>query len=203
MSFWKLSDDEDVTKTTGEFDGGGGFLEPLPNDTTVMAALDEAKWDCYKEESRFISRFISLRWSVLAPSEYANRKIFQKLWVLDDKPGNKDPEKYRDKAKKMLAAIDANAGGKLIQLDTFPEDEDLAKNLMNKPMIVKVMQWKIKDEATGEDRIGNWIAAVAPKSKGGVTVPTAKAVGPAVRSGKPATGPTVKKSAPVNDEIPF
>lgn len=161
MSFWNLSDGEDAkSNTTGEFDAGGGRMEVIPDNTSVLAVIDEAKWDRTQDQDRYIS----LRWTVLAPEEFKNRKIFQKLWVLDNEPRAKDPAKKRDKAKLMLAAIDTNAGGKLMARNEMPTDESLSGCLTNKPMVVKVMVWEMEDRATGKINQGNWVGAVSPKS---------------------------------------
>lgn len=161
MAFWNLSDGEDVkSNSTGEFDAGGGRIEVIPDNTSVLAIIDEAKWDRTQDGDRFIS----LRWSVLAPEELKNRKVFQKLWVLDDEPRAKDPVKKRDKAKRMLAAIDTNAGGKLLAKAEMPTDESLTACLTNKPMVIRVMVWEMEDRATGNINQGNWVGAVSPKS---------------------------------------
>lgn len=164
--FWGLSTGEDAsTKTDGSFDAGGGNMQPIPNDTSVLAAIDEAKWD--KDQNG--NRFISLRWSVLQPEEFENRKVFQKLWVLDDEPKAKDPVKKRDKAKLMLGAIDMNAGGKLLAKPVMPTDEALTLHLTNKPMIIKVMVWSMRDQATGDMNSGNWVGAVSSRQSGKVS----------------------------------
>ena len=190
MSFWNLSDNEDVTKAGGEFDAGGGSMEPIPNYSSGLAAIDEAKWDKKQDGSEFIS----LRWTVLAPDEYKNRKIFQKLWVTDDDPQAKDAVKKRDKAKKMLAAIDTNAGGKLLAKPVKPTNESLSACLTNKPMIIKVMVWKMQNNQTGEEMSGNWIGAVSPRSKGGVMAPAP------VQKPKPAP---IAQAPAAEDDIPF
>jgi hypothetical protein len=154
-NFWDLSDDS-VLESTTSFESGGGKIEPIPDGTTAVALIDEAKWDFDKEGNKFVS----LRWSILAPSEYKNRKIWQKLWLEDNKPGQKDPEKYRDKQLKMFAAIDANSGGKLRKSAKKPTDEMLGAALENKPMQIKVMTW---DDQQTKKPAGNWIAAVAPR----------------------------------------
>lgn len=158
MSFFTTSENEKI-QASGEFESGGGNMEPIPNNTDVLAAIDEAGWtrnDTTGED------LITLRWNVLAPKEYANRKIWQRLRVLDD------DDKKADKAKRMLAAIDTNAGGKLLASGEQPDDAALMKNLMNKPMVVKAMLWEMKAEDTtdGQARSGNWISKVAPR-KGG------------------------------------
>jgi len=157
-NFWNLSDGADIASVGTTFETGGGSIEPLPNDTTALAIIDEAKWD----EDREGNRFISLRWSVLTPAEYKNRKVFHKLWVEDAKPNQKDPVKYRDKQIKMLAAIDKNAGGKLSSSEKRPTDEVMGNALTNKPMMIKVMIWEITKDDGSMGR-GNWVASVAPR----------------------------------------
>ena len=194
MSFWDLSDGGTARDTETEYEIPSGNLDPIPDGSSVLAMIDEAKWD-----EKDGADFISLRWSVLSPDEYKNRKVFQKLWVTDDDPNAKDDAaaaKKRDKARRMLAAIDANAGGKLTKKEGIPTDETLTICLTNKPMIIKCMEWSMPDrEKHGEFIRGNWIAAVAPKSKG-IDVKEAKAAPPA-KSGAPAG------SADLDDEIPF
>src|SRR5690554_5793025 len=111
MSFWNTSENEKI-KSTGEMEMGGGDIAPIPNNTDVLAAIDEAGWDNNERNGDHIV----LRWSVLQPKEYANRKIWQRLKVMDD------DNKVADKAKRMLAAIDANSGGKLMASDNQPDD---------------------------------------------------------------------------------
>jgi len=179
-NFWELDDGEDATETGTEYEVGGGDFEVIPNNTDVLACPDEAKWDAFNGDD-----FISVRWTILKPEEYANRKVFQKLWVTDDDPKAKDPAKKRDKAKRMLAAIDANAGGKLGKKDVLPTDESLTAALVNKPMIIKLMVWKMKGD-DGEEKSGNWVSAVSPKKGGKVSKPK----------------PEPKKQE-LDDEIPF
>lgn len=165
--FWGLSEGGSATDSaTGAFDAGGGNMQPIPSETNLLAAIDEAKWD-----GEIGQRFISLRWAVLQPEEFENRKLFQKLWVDDADPRAK-PEKVaakRDKAKKMLAAIDLNAGGKLSAKPVLPSDEAMTLHLTNKPMILKVMEWKMKDAMTGEMKRGNWVGAVNSKASAKVS----------------------------------
>lgn len=192
MSFWDLSDGEnaaDIKATEYEIPGGGNF-DPIPDGSAVLAMIEEAKWD-----SRHDADYISLRWTVLSPDEYKNRKVFQKLWVTDDDPNAKDADKAakkRDRARRMLSYIDRNAGGKLTAKPGQPTDESLTACLTNKPMIIRLAIWSVKDGQTGETIEGNWVQAVAPKSKG-IDVKDAP--------------PVVKKAAPAStvdsDDIPF
>lgn len=191
-NFWDLSDGKSAaTDKSTEFDGGGGNMEPIPDGSSVMAMIDEAKWD-HKDNAEYIS----LRWTVIQPDAYKNRKVFQKLWVTDDDPGANGADKAakkRDKARRMLAAIDANAGGRLTSKPGKPSDEDMTMHLTNKPMVIKCMIWEVEDRTTRETIRGNWVAAVAPK-----TTPTHIAEGkPQARKAEPAF------ASVESDEIPF
>lgn len=191
MSFWDLSDNTTATDQGTEFEvPGGGNFDPIPAESAVLALIDEAKWDKKND-----AEFISLRWSVLSPDEYKNRKVFQKLWVTDDDPTVKDAEKAakkRDKARRMLAAIDANAGGKLTKVPGQPTDETITQHLTNKPMIIKLLVWEVKDRTTGDTIAGNWVCAVAPKTTG-IDVKTAAPLKAKAFSGRQTS----------DDEIPF
>jgi len=194
MSFWDLSDGETAATGEKEYEQATGNLDPIPDGSSVMAIIDEAKWSETRDRD---AEFISLRWSVMEPAEFANRKIFQKLWVTDDDPNTSDAakmEKKRDKAKRMLAAIDANCGGKLAKKAARPTDDDLALALTNKPMVIKCMVWEMKG-TDGTMNSGNWIAAVAPRTKG-IDVKAAK---------EPARKAEPAKSAfdDLDDDVPF
>ncbi len=179
VDFWNLSDGDDIHKTSAEYDAGGGNFSPIPDDTSCVAIIEEAKVD----QDRSGHEYVSIRWSVLSPAVYNNRKIFQKIWCLDDKPRQNDPEKARDKAKRMLFAIDKNAGGALVASGKAPSDNTLAKAFVNKQMQIKVNIWEMTGD-DGKSMSGNWISAVSPKA-----------------------GATAKKAAPkqhdVDDDIPF
>lgn len=134
-------------ETDGTFEAAPA-IEVIPNDTTCVAMLDDAGWTEYQGDE-----YINLRWNILEPAIYKGRKIFQKVKVYDT------DAKKAEKAKRMLAAIDANCGGKLMASGEEPTDTSLAKALLNKPMHIKVMVWEM------DDRKGNWVSAVAPKAK--------------------------------------
>ena len=171
MSFWNLSDNTEIEKS-GEFESGGGEFEPLPNNTDCLAAVDEAKWDSYEGEE-----YISLRWVILKPADYKGRKIFQKIKV------NESDSKKADKAKRMLAAIDTNAGGKLMAISEAPTDMSLMQSLSNKPMVIKLMIWEI------DGKRGNWVSKVSPKNG-------------ELSALAPAPVP-VKKEVIEDDDVPF
>lgn len=160
MSFWNLSSGEALDTTETSFEQEGGSIEPIPNNTTVQAFVEEVKWDKFYQSEE---EYINIRWRVTAPQAYANRVIFHKLAVLGNDPRAKDPAKKGDNAKRMLGAIDANCGGKLSRVHGKPTDIELQSALMNKALNAKVMLWEMKNDA-GEVNKGNWIAAVSPRA---------------------------------------
>lgn len=188
MSFWDLNDGSKV-EADDKYEMEGGSLEPIPANTGCIAAIEEAKWDSYEED-----RYISLKWRVLKPQEYGNRVIFQKVKVYGTSR-DKDPRATADKAKRMLAAIDANAGGKLMKVKGEPDDTDLMTALVGKMMAIKVQVWKMTKE-DGEKMEGNWISAVAPAK--GNAAEAAKKEAP-----KPAPEPEPEEIDDDLDSIPF
>jgi hypothetical protein len=203
-NFWGLSDGEDASNTvSGEFDAGGGNMQPIPSDTNVLAAIDEAKWS----KNQAGDEFISLRWSVIAPEDFANRKVFQKLWVTDFDPniGVDKAIAKRDKAKKMLAAIDTNAGGKLLAKPIMPTDESMTLHLLNKPMIIKVMVWEMTDRMTGDVARGNWVGAVSSKAASKVSSPEeiAKSKSEMAHHQSKSAGAAARGGRDLDDSIPF
>ncbi len=188
MSFWQKQDGSAVELSTS-FESGGGEIVPIPNNTMLVAAIEEGKWSEYQGE-----HYINLKFRVMRPQEYANRVLFQKLKVFDAKKG--------DKAKQMLAAIDANAGGKLSKLHDAPEDMDLMTALVGKPMAVKVQVWDI------DGKTGNWISAVAPAKQ---QAPQAQVQAQGVQPTQPQARPQAPRPVrppvqPVDDgfdDIPF
>ena len=181
MSFWNTSDGENVAQTaTGEYTSQTD-MEPLPDKSTVKAMIEKAQWKTAHESHE---RYIELTYSVIAPEQYANRKIFQKLWVKDDDPRAKDPAKKRDGALKMLGNIDSLAGGRLARNAAEPTDDDLALALTNKQLVITVKVWEMGGNS------GNWVAGVAPTTKE-LHVPDAPA--------KAAGGPALFD----DDDLPF
>jgi hypothetical protein len=162
MSFWDLSDGNTAVDTPKEYEIPGGNMEPIPNNSDVLAIIDQAKW-----AERDGKNYIELRWSVMAPDEVKNRKIFHKLWVTDLDPNAKDEAKgkaKRDKARRMLASIDANSGGNLTRTGDAPTDETMTMHLCTTPMVVKVMRWDMTG-SDGQPMAGNWVSAVSPSDK--------------------------------------
>ena len=169
MSFWNLSDGDDIAKTGLKYEIEGGSMELIPNDTNCVANIESASI----ESNRDGLQYINIRWSVLAPSEYKNRKVFQKLWCLDDDPRAKDAAVKRDKAKKMLFVMDSNAGGKMFSSGK-PMTDNLLATLHGKQLQIRVMTYEI--EGDNGKITGNWISSISPKA--GAAAPTPKAKAP-------------------------
>jgi hypothetical protein len=153
-NFWVTCDNKNIV-ATGAFTSGGGTIENIPNDTTCLALIDEAGIAEYEG-----TEYVNLRWTVAEPIAYKGRKIFQKIRIYDA------DSKKADKAKEMLLNIDANCGGKLAESEEAPNDKSMAKALLNKLMLVKVLTWELNGKS------GNWIASVAPR-KGDTPQPIA------------------------------
>lgn len=144
MSFWSLSTGQQAASVTSA-EMGGGDMEPIPNGTLLRCIITEAKYDDTPNDGRVIK----LRWDVI-DGEYKKRVVFQKVHVFSA------DAKKKDKAINMLAAIDTNAGGALMKLGREPSDFDLATNLTNKPMTIRVRIWETEDKT----KKGNWVDAV-------------------------------------------
>ena len=181
MSFFTTSTGENAAATaTGEFSAGGGDFAPIPKDTRVLAMCDEAKISEFQGQS-----YINLKWSIAQPKEYKGRVIFQKIkcWEAD--------ASKRDKALRMLAAIDANAGGKLAASGAEPTDLSLQTSLTAKPMVLKLGFWELEDKS----KSGNWVQEVSKhQPKPGTAAP---APAPKPQPAPQSTG------VDMDDDIPF
>ena len=183
MSFWTTSDNQEIKATTTFESGGGNSV--IPDNTTCLAMIDEAQLTSYEENT-----YINLRWQVLEPAAYKNRKVFQKLWVTDDKPLNKDPVKKRDKDQRMFAAIDFNCGGTLVAARKDPTDDGMSRALMNKPMTILINFYEGVDD-NGKPFAINYIAAVSGRGKS------------AAPAAKPAPKAAPTRMVVEDDDAPF
>ncbi len=193
MGFWNTSDGENVANTGTEYEVATS-MAPIPEGSSVLAMIDEAKWATNDSGDEYVS----LRWTVVAPDAFKNRKVFHKLWVTDNDPSVSDRTKAiakTDKHRKMLAAIDANAGGKLTAKDAKPSTDDLIMALQDKPMVITLGVWESNTGGNG----GNWVMAVAPKTKE-LKIGTAKAGKPRPAAGAPGGG---GGGGVMDEEIPF
>lgn len=176
MSFFTTSDGQNAAGSN-EFQLGGGDIAPIPKGTRVLAAIDETKVDDYEGK-----RFVNNRWNILQPAEFAGRKVFQKLhcWDLDTAK--------RDKAIRMLAAIDTNAGGKIAASGQEPDDMLLQQSITNKPMVLDLEVWEINGKT------GNWVSKVSPRAANTATAAPAPQQAPKPAPAMPTTN---------DDDVPF
>lgn len=156
-NFWATSDGEDLSKNTETSYETQTSSDPLPDKSSVKVYIEKAAWATAYQSTE---RYINIQYSVVKPDAYENRKVFHKLWVAEPNPQWKpeDHKKKSDAAKRMLATIDANAGGKLARNAGIPDDDDLALALTNKQMVLKLGVWE-----TDNGNTGNWVMGVSPK----------------------------------------
>jgi len=199
MSFWELEDGSSVKDVGTDYEMPGGNFVTIPEGSSVKALIDTVGW---KKQGEAGDEFIGITWSILEPDDFKNRKINQKLWVDDMDPSVTDPDKAkkkRDRARRMLAAIDANAGGKLTAKAARPTDEELQKHLTNKIMVISLGVVAYKDRESGADRSSNWVRAISSKSK---EVHITDAPLPkATDDRRPASGGSISRD--MDDDIPF
>lgn len=125
----------------------------IPDGEQLVALIDEAGW----VEDKYNGWVIQNRWTVLE-GEYKGRMLYQKLKVESENPSQ------AEKAKRMLLAIDANAGGEIKLSGEKPDNQMLAMHLMNVPMVIKTKVWKMEnedDDGNIIERTGNWVCAVS------------------------------------------
>lgn len=182
MSFWNLSNNENAADTGNQFDIPGGNMDPIPAGSSVLAEVDQIKWTSKEDNGHRGPEYVEARWNILAPEEYKGRKIFHKIWVGDHDPdvlskedGRKKAAQKKDKALRMLAAMDANAGGRLTQNAGMPNNDQLQVALIGKPMVITLDTWD--NQNTGEPG-GNWVRGVADKSKELHIAPKKASTGP-------------------------
>ena len=191
MGFWDLSDGESAISEKTDYEADTGNFDPIPDGSNVLAFIEEARWD----ETRDQDRYLKIKWRIEKPEDFENRVIFQKLWILDDDPNVKDADKMkkkRDKAKLMLAAIDANSGGRLGRKPGIPTNDDMALALHTRQMVIRLGVWSIKS-ADGSENTGNWVSAIHPKTH-------------ELRVGETKAAPAKSRGTPsqdLGDSVPF
>lgn len=176
MSFWDTTSgtiSKANTSATAEIGGSGA---PIPDGTKVRAIITEAGWDEYEGE-----RSIKLRWDVI-DGPYKKRVVFHKVKVMGS------DKKKAEKQKRMLAAIDFNCGGKLMDAGVEPTDASLSMALRNVPMVIRVGLWEFNGKQ------GNWVQAVEASSAEITTTVAATPV--------PKSAPSPSKSFDEGD-LPF
>ncbi len=123
-------------------------ISNIPDGTVVPAYIEESKWESFTNPDTGIeATFIKNTWTIQS-GEFQNRKVFQKMHVMDEASGK------RENALKMLAAIDANCGGKVFGSGVQPDDMMLAASLCNVPMNISVAEWHMNGKS------GNYVSAV-------------------------------------------
>lgn len=194
--FWNLSTGENATDDVStSYEVASGNFEAFPEGTKLLAMVTDAEW---RKNDQTGLENLSLTWTVVKPEEVANRKVFQSLWLTDLQPEAKDPEKKRDKARRMFAAIDANAGGKLAKKPGKPDAEAILIALANKQMLIRLGEYEGRPRDGGTVQ-RNYVQAVGPKTEETYLPPARErpASRPVPRSGAPAGGMAF------DEDIPF
>lgn len=192
-----MEDGTSAVTNEKEFSAGGGDFEVIPKGSSVLVAVEEAAW---KEGYQISEEFVNLKVRVLKPEGYANRVLFFKLWIDELDPGVKTNGSFdrakaitkRDKHKKMVMAIDANAKGKLAKLAARPTNDQLALALTAAQFVATLGVW---DKAGDDGKPvpgGNWLMAAKPKTAEISDGPAAKV--------KPKPAPV---SDDLDDDVPF
>lgn len=124
----------------------------IPDGTIAKALIEEAKWESYTPlegtNAGIEQTFIKCTWAIVE-GDFSGRKVFQKMHVQDQ-----DQSKAQ-RALQMLAAIDANAGGKVMAAGTIPDDMMLGVSITNIPMMITINEWSIGNNS------GNYVSAVS------------------------------------------
>jgi hypothetical protein len=163
MSFWDLSDGQTAVDTPKDYEAAGGGsdgFEPIPEKSSVLAIIDQAKWT-----ENDGAKYIELRWTIMGPDEFKNRKVFHKVWVTDLEPrtlkdkGEAKAIGKRDNARRMLAGIDAIAGGNLTRTGVDPTEETMMMHIANRPMVI-TLEVATFTRQNGEPGAVNWVRRV-------------------------------------------
>lgn len=191
MSFWNLSNNESAAGSTQSYEVPQNNFDPIPEGSSVLAIAEKCAWAFEDENNHSAgSEYIEVTWSVLDPSEFKNRKIKQKLYVLDGGRNSKNPvEKFaqkKDRALKFLAAIDFHSGKKLSKIGGKPTDAQLA-SVTGKPIIITLGEYAMAytNRNTGEEGVsrGNHVIGIHSKAEREVSISEAAPVKPSGGNG--------------------
>lgn len=185
MSFWNTSDGSNAAQNAEAVYVAPSGSDPLPDDAQVVFAIEDVSVKTFDDGGKSIGFMCRAN----APQEYANRVFFVNL-----KPWDHDTSK-RDKALRMLAAIDKNCGGRLAASGQEPTTESLQQALLNRPMIGKLGMYDFEGDQ-GKRITGNYFKGVAPVNR------SAQAA-PAKAQPKPKPQQNNDNFADMDDSIPF
>ena len=147
MGFWDLEDGVTIDYSSdGTYEIPGA--EVLPEGDYV-ALIKDIKIDSWEDNPEYIQ----ISWSIVKPEKYKKRIVFHKLHVNDEKLAK------REKALRMLYAININSGENLPRTEDAPSEVDLKKAFKSRQMTIRLKIWE-NDEKTKK---GNWVDKVSPK----------------------------------------
>lgn len=174
MGFFTLSTGKKANEEGNTTFENGGNYDPMPDNTTVVAAISKISWAAPSDY--YLADSIKAEWDVLEPAAYAGRKFKQAIKIYDPKPD------VADKAKTMLSVMDSITGGKIMaeisRTNMDPDDNILALALINRPMTLTLGLFTPKE---ADKSAMNWVKKVTPRVRGGVAqvaAPTNKDASP-------------------------
>jgi hypothetical protein len=158
MNLFTKSSGETIEPTTSY--ENSGFQAIIPDGTQLHANILEATWE---EATQYANQLIKITWYIVEKGAYNGFLINQKLHLNDNKASK------ADKAKEMLATIDANCKGalmKLAQAGKLVEGDNmqLARALNGGSALLIVAEYEM-DRDDGTKMQGNWIRKVSPVAK--------------------------------------
>lgn len=165
-------------------------FKPIPNNTYAHAIIEDVKTKQVPNDSE---EYFQITWKLL-DGEFANRKIWQNLYIFNMKP----EKALKDKC--MLAKLYEKCK---VQRPTWaPSISDLL-HLKNKPIGIKIREYIIENKTTKEiERHGNLIADVFAREDSTFHVITGIALDLSKRE-KTASQPQTSSQPEFNDDIPF
>lgn len=159
MSLFTKSTGEAIEATTSY--ENSGIQAIIPEGSQLHANILEATWE---EATQFANQLIKITWYITEKGKYNGFLINQKLHINDDKASK------ADKAKEMLATIDANCKGALMKLASAEklvegDNMQLARALNGGAALLTVAEYDMPSNTGGDNIKGNWVRAVSPVAK--------------------------------------
>jgi hypothetical protein len=158
MNLFTKSNGESIEATTSY--ENSGIQAIIPDGSQLHANILEATWE---EKTQHANQLIKITWYITDKGAYNSFLINQKLHLNDSKASK------ADKAKEMLATIDANCKGALMKLAAAGklvegDNMQLARALNGGSALLTVAEYSMKRD-DGTEMVGNWVRAVSPVAK--------------------------------------
>lgn len=158
MNLFTKSTGETIEATTSY--ESTGFQDIIPDGTQLHANILESTWE---SATKYANQLIKITWYITERGAYSGFLVSQKLHINDDKLSKSD------KAKEMLATIDANCKGELMTLAslnrlTIGDNLQIARALNGGSALLTIAEYSM-DRDDGTKNTGNWVRAISPVAK--------------------------------------